>query len=109
MIVESDKSAGERLALREVPPSRRPLPAEVPRHGLKLRPSPYLYCKRAVDFVLALVLLLLAAPLVVVAGVLVKLTSRGPVLYTQTRLGLRGRPFLIYKLRTMVHECEKMS
>src|SRR5439155_12868491 len=40
---------------------------------------------------------------------LVKLTSRGPALYTQTRLGRNGRPFTIYKLRTMQHRCESLT
>jgi lipopolysaccharide/colanic/teichoic acid biosynthesis glycosyltransferase len=40
------------------------------------------------------------------AAVLVKVTSRGPVLYTQTRLGQYGKLFTIYKIRTMRHNCE---
>jgi len=44
-----------------------------------------------------------------VTALLLKLTSRGPVLYSQIRLGLNGRPFTIYKIRTMVHNCEKSS
>jgi lipopolysaccharide/colanic/teichoic acid biosynthesis glycosyltransferase len=66
----------------------------------------YLPAKAAVDFVAAIVLLVLASPLLLVAGLLVKLTSRGPVLYAQTRLGRGGRPYKIYKLRTMTHNCE---
>ena len=38
-----------------------------------------------------------------------KWTSPGPVLYTQRRLGLNGRPFTIYKLRTMQHNCEALT
>src|SRR5206468_4326259 len=41
--------------------------------------------------------------------ILVKLTSRGPAFYSQTRLGLRGKPFTIYKIRTMIHNCESRS
>jgi lipopolysaccharide/colanic/teichoic acid biosynthesis glycosyltransferase len=66
-------------------------------------------CKRAVDLAVAVPLLILTGPLVLLAAVLVKLTSRGPVLYTQTRLGLRGRPFTIYKIRTMHHDCERLT
>jgi lipopolysaccharide/colanic/teichoic acid biosynthesis glycosyltransferase len=40
---------------------------------------------------------------------LVKLTSRGPALYSQVRLGKNGRPFRIYKIRTMAHNCEDRS
>lgn len=65
--------------------------------------------KAVVDFALALVLLVLLAPIMVIAGLLVKLTSPGPALYVQTRVGKGGRLFRIYKLRTMHHDCEKVS
>src|SRR5207237_1211278 len=50
-----------------------------------------------------------SAPFLLLAAVAVKLTSRGPVFYSQTRLGQGGRPFAIYKIRTMVHNCERQS
>ncbi len=62
--------------------------------------------KAILDFLLAVVLAVLAAPVVAATALLVKLTSRGPALYTQTRVGLNGRVFRIYKLRTMRHNCE---
>jgi lipopolysaccharide/colanic/teichoic acid biosynthesis glycosyltransferase len=65
--------------------------------------------KRCADVALAGVMLVLALPILVVVGLLVKLTSRGPVIYSQTRLGLGGKPFRIYKIRTMAHNCEKHS
>jgi lipopolysaccharide/colanic/teichoic acid biosynthesis glycosyltransferase len=65
--------------------------------------------ERIIDGTIALVLLVLAAPLMVVAMVLVKATSPGPVIYTQTRLGLNRRRFTIYKIRTMTHNCEQLS
>src|SRR5262245_27150450 len=63
--------------------------------------------KGASDCLLALLMLVLTAPIVLLAAVLVKLTSRGPVFYSQVRLGRGGKPFRIYKIRTMVHDCEK--
>ena len=54
-------------------------------------------------------MLMVATPVVLLAAILVKLTSRGPAFYTQTRLGLDGREYIIYKLRTMVHDCERQS
>ncbi len=69
----------------------------------------YVSAKGAVEFVVACGLLILAAPFIGVAAVLVKLTSRGPVFYSQIRLGLNGRPYRIYKVRTMAHDCEKHS
>jgi lipopolysaccharide/colanic/teichoic acid biosynthesis glycosyltransferase len=43
------------------------------------------------------------------AALLVKLTSRGPVLYSQRRVGLGGRNYTLYKIRTMVHDCERFT
>jgi lipopolysaccharide/colanic/teichoic acid biosynthesis glycosyltransferase len=65
--------------------------------------------KRGMDFALALLLLTLTAPALLVAACLVKLTSKGPVIYSQTRVGWRRRPMIIYKLRTMTHRCEEQS
>src|SRR5262249_31123587 len=69
----------------------------------------YAGVKPVVDFLLALTLLVLTAPLILLAALAIKLTSRGPVFYTQTRLGRYGNPYKIYKLRTMTHNCEQQS
>lgn len=65
--------------------------------------------KRAIDVALALVLTVATAPLLLLAAALVKLTSRGPWVYSQVRLGRDHRPFTIFKIRTMYHECERLS
>lgn len=65
--------------------------------------------KRVLEVALALVLLVLAAPIMLVAAVLVKLTSPGPVFYSQARVGKNSRYFQIYKIRTMIHNCEQLS
>jgi exopolysaccharide biosynthesis polyprenyl glycosylphosphotransferase len=57
--------------------------------------------KRLTDVVLAMVILIGLAPLALVAMLLVKLTSHGPVFYSQLRVGRYGRPFRILKFRTM--------
>jgi lipopolysaccharide/colanic/teichoic acid biosynthesis glycosyltransferase len=69
----------------------------------------YAGLKGVAEFGVALVLLVLGAPLILLAGLLVKLTSRGPMLYSQTRLGRFGRPYRIFKIRTMAHNCESTS
>ena len=56
---------------------------------------------RVADIALAALGLLAGAPIVVVAAVAIKLTSRGPVLYRQQRVGRSGAAFEVYKLRTM--------
>jgi lipopolysaccharide/colanic/teichoic acid biosynthesis glycosyltransferase len=87
-----------------------PAPAVVARRPLvALSRSWYVSVKGAVEFALALGLLILAAPFIGLAALLVKLTSRGPVVYSQVRLGLDGRPYRIFKIRTMIHDCEKLS
>lgn len=60
-----------------------------------------LFVKRAMDVFLALLLLLGLLPLMAVIALLIKLTSRGPVIYRQTRCGLYGRKFVLYKFRSM--------
>src|SRR5688572_20612971 len=69
----------------------------------------YLCVKSAIEVVLALILLALSAPVMLLVAVAVKLTSRGPVLYWQIRVGRYGQPYAIYKIRTMIHECESLS
>jgi lipopolysaccharide/colanic/teichoic acid biosynthesis glycosyltransferase len=69
----------------------------------------YILVKRALDCALAVTLLVVTAPIVLAAMALVKLTSRGPMLYSQTRVGYGGRAFTIYKVRTMIDNCESLT
>jgi lipopolysaccharide/colanic/teichoic acid biosynthesis glycosyltransferase len=73
---------------------------------LPVRRCFYQWIKRPLDLCLSLVGLALSAPLIAGAAVLVKLSSRGPIFYSQVRLGLSGRPFLIYKIRSMYQNSE---
>jgi lipopolysaccharide/colanic/teichoic acid biosynthesis glycosyltransferase len=68
-----------------------------------------LLVKAALDYSLAVTLLVLTAPLIAFCAVLVRLTSRGPAFYSQQRVGQFGRVFTIYKLRTMYHQCERLT
>jgi len=63
--------------------------------------------KRIVDIVFSLGLIILLLPLFVLTAVLIRLTSRGPAVFVQKRLGLNKRHFGIYKFRTMVVDAEK--
>lgn len=60
-----------------------------------------LLMKRAIDLGMAVALLVLLSPLFLILALLIKLTSKGPVLYRQTRCGLGGRKFAFYKFRSM--------
>jgi exopolysaccharide biosynthesis polyprenyl glycosylphosphotransferase len=63
--------------------------------------------KHALDRVGALVLIVLSSWLFVLVAVIIRLTSPGPILFRQQRSGLNGRPFTIYKFRTMVTDAEQ--
>ena len=57
--------------------------------------------KRLMDLIIAAAALVVASPVMVIAAVLVKLTSKGPVIFKQERIGLHNKPFKMYKFRTM--------
>ena len=61
---------------------------------------------RALDLAIAAVALVLSAPVLALAALAIKLESRGPVFYRQRRVGKDGRPFELWKLRTMVRGAE---
>ncbi|MFZ0961602.1 MAG: sugar transferase [Terriglobia bacterium] len=60
-----------------------------------------LLLKRGIDFIMALIALAALSPLLIILALLVKLTSRGPILFSQTRCGLGGRRFTLHKFRSM--------
>jgi lipopolysaccharide/colanic/teichoic acid biosynthesis glycosyltransferase len=62
--------------------------------------------KRLLDVVAAGTGLVLASPLLLAAGIAIRVTSQGPVFFRQRRIGLRSRPFEVIKLRTMVNGTE---
>lgn len=64
--------------------------------------------KRIVDLVISFIMLVLLAPVLLIAALLIKLTSEGPVFFRQTRMGYGKRPFQILKFRTMVQNAEKL-
>src|SRR6185436_10775300 len=57
----------------------------------------------------ALAVAVVAVPVALAAMLVVRLTSRGPAIYTQNRVGYGGRMFTIYKIRTMIHNCESLT
>ncbi len=63
--------------------------------------------KRIFDFVFSLVGLIVLTPFFLVTALLLKFTSRGPVFYMQTRIGLDGKHFRMFKFRTMIKDAEK--
>ncbi|NIH80864.1 sugar transferase [Amycolatopsis viridis] len=65
--------------------------------------------RRAADLAVAVTALVVLLPLLVVIALAIKLTSRGPAVYRQRRVGRDGRPFLIWKFRTMVANAERIG
>lgn len=67
------------------------------------------FFKRLVDVVASVVLLILTAPVMALAAIAIKLDTPGPVLFRQTRVGLFGAPFTIFKFRSMCADAEATS
>jgi len=79
-----------------------PLPTR--RAGLHRAPPWKLGVKRSLDVAVSGLALILLAPLFLVVGALVRLTSRGPVFFVQRRVGRDGRPFSMVKFRSMYRD-----
>ncbi len=71
--------------------------------------SPYFFRKRIVDTLGAALLLVPGLPLILFLAILTKLTSKGPAIFSQVRVGKDGRVFTMYKIRTMVQDAEALS
>ena len=65
--------------------------------------------KTNLDGLAACLILVVTLPFILISALLVRLTSHGPAFYTQMRLGRNGKPYIIYKLRSMYHDCERYS
>jgi exopolysaccharide biosynthesis polyprenyl glycosylphosphotransferase len=63
--------------------------------------------KRAFDFCFALAALVGTLPILLIAAIAIKITSRGPIFYSSERIGIDGRPFAMLKFRTMVDDADK--
>jgi len=65
--------------------------------------------KRTLDVILSLIGLIVTSPVILFGALLVKLSSKGPVFYMSERTGRDGKPFKMYKFRTMVPNADKMG
>ena len=71
--------------------------------------NPYpLAIKKIMDIFVSLILVVVFSPVFIIVAVLIKITSPGPIIFRQARVGLRGRPFNLYKFRTMVVNAESI-
>lgn len=62
----------------------------------------YYYVKKILDFIFALLGLIVLSPIILILSVAIKLDSKGPVIFKQTRTGKNGKTFMLYKFRSMV-------
>ncbi len=85
------------------PPSPPSPPAEAPLPRLPL------FTKRAIDLLGSAALLVVVSPLLLAIGIAVRATSRGEAIFRQRRIGRGGRPFTMYKFRTMVRDAAQSS
>ena len=67
----------------------------------------YIFLKRFFDIVLSFLALIITSPVMLLFAVLIKLTSKGPVIFKQQRLGMYGKVFTMYKFRSMCVGAEK--
>lgn len=69
----------------------------------------YNILKRSLDFIASLVGLIILSPVVLVVAILIKLESKGPIIFSQKRIGLNGKEFKMYKFRSMVQNAEELK
>jgi len=103
------QAAGSILYSSLTIPSAFEIPRSSVRHSVTVQPegnlrAGYLEAKRAIDVVGAVVLLILLAPVMVATWLVLLVTTRGKPIFRQVRLGYCGRPFTMYKFRTMAHD-----
>lgn len=67
-----------------------------------------LVAKRVLDIVVSFVLLILLSPLLLLIALWIRIDSTGPIIFKQTRVGLHGKPYTIYKFRTMVTNADEI-
>jgi lipopolysaccharide/colanic/teichoic acid biosynthesis glycosyltransferase len=104
-------SSAADIAQNDAPPRREPVAVQPDTGLLPVGPTRELpvvlissrRLSRVLDIVVGLVSLILCAPAMVVIAVLVRVTSRGPVIFRQSRVGLGAQPFEVLKFRTMAN------
>lgn len=69
----------------------------------------FLTVKRTSDVVISSITIIILMPLLLLIGILIKIDSKGPVMYKQKRIGKNGKYFMIYKFRTMVTDSQNFK
>ncbi|MCC6753223.1 MAG: sugar transferase [Saprospiraceae bacterium] len=108
---------GDRLIIRTIPDTYDILLGTVRLNHLygailievkqEIMPRWQIVFKRALDLMVSIIALTLLLPLIIYIVVRTRLSSKGPIIYSQERIGLNGKPFQIYKFRSMTVEAEQ--
>lgn len=96
-VSQQNEQTRQRQSASGMPPSRSPV---LPLEPLLTQPFPF--WKRILDIAGSIAGIFLNAPIMLLIALAVKLTSAGPIFYSQIRIGYRGKPFRMYKFRSMV-------
>jgi exopolysaccharide biosynthesis polyprenyl glycosylphosphotransferase len=95
--------SGAKLHLRN-DPSMSILTAKLPQYSVMTR-----IIKRLIDIVASLTLLIVTSPLLLVVGILIRREDGGPIFYSQQRIGIYGKPFTMYKFRSMRTDADEIK
>ncbi|MBW3093437.1 sugar transferase [Bifidobacterium sp. 82T10] len=95
--------AGHQLTMRTLK-GVNILTISLPQYGIATRIS-----KRLFDILVSAILIVLTSPFMIGVAIAIKLDDHGPILYKQERIGLRGKPFKIYKFRSMRVNADKLD
>ena len=69
----------------------------------------YIFSKRFIDILGSSIGLILLSPILLIAAIAIKIESKGPVIFSQKRIGLNGKEFKMFKLRSMVEDAEALK
>ncbi len=72
-----------------------------------LMPDWQMSLKRILDIVISVICLILLTPIMIITAIIIKVTSPGPMFYSQERIGIKGKPFKMHKFRTMYKDAEE--
>lgn len=68
-----------------------------------------IFFKRVIDIIVSIAMMMMLSPLFIIVSIMVKATSRGKVIFRQKRVGKDGKPFVIYKFRTMKEQTPELA
>ena len=87
---------------------KRPDPVVIKSTDDAIQSSRTMYdrIRSIIDPFFSVLILLVLSPLILLVSIVIRMSGRGPVIYTQDRIGLNGKPFLIYKFRSMIFNSE---